>query len=70
MNIFSGFVSDIAAKLMIYLSEGEQNGETTRSYAVQMILAQLADQLTQYEFYDALPLIANGLHDLRISLGV
>jgi len=24
----------------------------------------------EYEFHDALPLVAKGLHDLRISLGV
>jgi hypothetical protein len=36
---------------------------------IQNILAQLSDQLTQYEFHEALPIMAKGLHDLRISLG-
>jgi hypothetical protein len=30
----------------------------------------MTDQLIQYEFHDALPLMAKGLHDLRISLAV
>ena len=34
------------------------------------VLVNLSDQLTQYEFHEALPVMAKSLHNLRVSLGV
>ena len=68
-NIFQNFMADMGQKIHIYLSQSGWQ-YPIRSELVQQILLNLADKLTQYEFYDALPLIAKGLHDLRISLAV
>lgn len=69
LNIFQNFMADIGQKIHVYLSQSGWQ-YPIRSELVQQIILNLADKLTQYEFYDALPLVAKGLHDLRISLAV
>jgi len=53
------------------LTKDELQGQSmVQSGLVDKVLFNLLDQITQYEFYDALPIIAKGMHDLRISLAV
>lgn len=53
------------------MTKDESQGQSmVQSGLVDKVLFNLLDQITQYEFYDALPIIAKGMHDLRISLAV
>jgi len=71
MSIFANFVGDIATKLQTFLLESELSQKYEgRTLMIQNILAHLSEQITEYEFHEALPIMAKGFHDLRISLGL
>ena len=70
-GIFQNFFADISNKIQKNLAQRDTSEHILgQSRLIQSILFNLIDQITQYEFYDALPYIGRGMHDLRISLAV